>query len=107
MSAEGVGAKAAEIASRVLAGMTSPILAARELSGLLLSLGCDLEDPDYRTFVGIDSETDALPVGKARQRWASSALAEKAPDIERAERWALDFGKEAFTNVIARFGKAV
>jgi hypothetical protein len=106
-SAETSRVKAAELASRVLAGITSPILAARQLSGLLLTLGCDLEDPDYRTFVGIDSETDALPVGKARQHWAPEALAEKAPDIDRAEKWALDFGREAFANVIARFGTAV
>jgi hypothetical protein len=99
--------KAVEVASRVLAGLTSPILGARELSRLLVSLGCDLEDPDYRTFVGIDSETDALPVGSARRHWAAQALAEKAPDIARAEEWALDFGRDAFANVIARFGQAV
>jgi hypothetical protein len=73
----------------------------------LLSLGCDLEDADYRTFVGIDSETDALPLGRSRQHWAPDALAEIGPEIERAERWALDFGKEAFANVLARIGTAV
>jgi hypothetical protein len=107
MSPSDSASKAAEVASRVLAGLTSPVLGARELSGLLVSLGCDLEDPDYRTFVGIDSETDALPIAKARLRWAPEALAEKAPEIARAEKWALDFGRGAFANVIARFGRAV
>ena len=87
--------------------MTSPILGARELSRLLASLGCDLDDPDYRTFVGIDSETDALPVGRTREHWAPEALAEKAADIARAEKWAIEFGRDAFANVVARFGKAV
>jgi hypothetical protein len=107
MGDEGSAVKAAELASRVLAGLASPIVGARELSRLLASLGCDLDDPDYRTFVGIDSETDALPVGRARRHWAPEALADKAPDIARAEKWALDFGRDAFANIVARFGKAV
>ena len=65
------------------------------------------EDADYRTFRGHRPETDALPLGRVRQHWAPDALADKAPEIERAEQWAFDFGRHAFANVIARFGNAV
>src|ERR1700684_1654412 len=56
-------ARAAGVASRVLVGNASAILAARELKRILFSPGCDLEDFDQRAFIGIDSQTDALPVG--------------------------------------------
>jgi len=35
--------------------------------------------------IGIESETDHLPVGEVRKLWASSALKEKDVEIARAE----------------------
>jgi hypothetical protein len=46
------------------------------------------EDPDFTTFIGIDSESDHLPIGIVRREWASDALAEKDRDIRELEdRW--------------------
>lgn len=47
--------------------------------------------PPHRKFIlGIESETDHLPVGEVRKLWASSALTEKDVEITRAEElyWA-------------------
>ena len=40
---------------------------------------------DYNLFRGIDSETDGLPIGPARDEWNSHALLEKDREIARCE----------------------
>ena len=40
---------------------------------------------DRKLIIGIESETDHLPVGEVRNLWASSALNEKDVEIARAE----------------------
>jgi len=43
-------------------------------------------------FIGIDSETDHLPVGKVREHWAADALEAKDAEITIAEeRWKARF----------------
>lgn len=96
---------AAETARRVLAGLESPIVAARLLCGLLRRAGVSEGDDDLLTMSGIDSETDALPVGAVRRHWAESALNELAPEIAASERWAMEIGKSAFRSILARFGQ--
>ena len=62
------------------------------------------DDPDFTAFIVIDSETETLPVGDARRYWAAEALAEKVPEIVKAEEWAMTNCREAFENVVRRFG---
>jgi hypothetical protein len=99
-------ARAAELATRVLARLESHLLAARELCRLRFAVGLPDDDKAFLAFVGVDSETDALPIGRARVHWSPAALAEKADEISRAEKWALDFAGDAFRNVVQRFGRA-
>jgi len=99
-------ARVVEAASQVLAGLLSPILAARELLGLMVRLDVPREDPDFATFVLIESETDALPVGPERREWAPDALERLAVDIARSERWARETGDDAFQSVVRRWGAA-
>ncbi len=40
---------------------------------------------DRRSIIGLDSETDHLPVGEVRNLWAPDALKEKDVAIARAE----------------------
>lgn len=52
----------------------------------------DLPEPALRphldTFAGINSETDALPVGAVRHQWAQETLLQKDKEIAAAEyRW--------------------
>jgi hypothetical protein len=96
---------AAETARRVLAGLESPIVAARLLYGLLRQAGVSEGDNDLLAMAGIDSETDALPVGAVRRYWAETALNDLESEVVASERWAMKFGESAFRSILARFGQ--
>lgn len=95
---------AASIAAEVLAGRVSAVIGAVDLTRLRSSLQVPDDDPEFETFMVIDSECDGLPIGPVRQYWSAEALARKAPDVARAEQWALETGREAFQRVVERFG---
>jgi hypothetical protein len=99
--------KAATIAAAVLGGRVSAVLGAIDLNKLRASVGVPDDDPDFRTFLVIDSECDALPFGTVRQHWSAEALATKEPEIAQAEQWAMETGKQAFTNIVTRFAPTV
>ncbi|MEZ5284332.1 MAG: hypothetical protein R2712_05890 [Vicinamibacterales bacterium] len=99
-------AKAAKIAAAVLARQLSPVLGAVDLNRLRFSVDVPTDDPDFETFILIDSECDGLPIGSVRQYWSPEALTRKEPEVAHAERWAMDAGAEAFRNVLERFGPA-
>jgi hypothetical protein len=61
-------------------------------------------DPDLLLFTGIDSETDALPMGADRIHWAHEALEKLKPEIEAAEKWAQELGRPTCQRLIDRFG---
>jgi len=84
-----------------LSGALSYIEGARKIARLRFC--ADLEwDPDIVPFVGIDSETDALPMRDSL--WDPEALKDLQPKIDRAERWAREFGKEHCEQLVKRFG---
>lgn len=58
---------------------------------------------DLLPFVGIISETDALPFGEARKHWQAAALKALQPEIDRKEAWARSFGEGHCKNLIERF----
>lgn len=72
-----------EIACRVVAGEVDLLEGCRAIvrnqDGLTDE---DRNDPDLMTLVAIESETDDLPLGRVRDLWERSALAE--PDRRRA-----------------------
>ena len=83
--------RAKEIAVAVLDGRTTILEGARELSPLAHTDAIANED-DRRLIIGIDSETDHLPVGKVREHWAADALETKDAEITIAEeRWKARF----------------
>ena len=65
-------AKIVETAQRILSGNLGIVAGARQLSGLGFDVGAE-HDSDFIFFVGIDSETDHLPVGEVRSRWNAEA----------------------------------
>jgi hypothetical protein len=74
------------LARQLVAGEVGAIVAARELNTFH-----DVVEPEIRaildTFVGIDSETDALPLAdEVRQLWDPDALEAKDALIAEAER---------------------
>ena len=98
--------KIAQIAQRVLDGSIGIIAGAREIHSLCSGhVGLDERDPDLNTFVGIDSETDDLPIGEVRKHWALDALAKKDLEIARYEAMYRDSALEAAARLVARFAK--
>ena len=87
----------------MLAGKLSYIEGARKICPARFSWGLDEGDTDLRCFVGIDSETDALPFGEMRARWQAAALAALQPEIEKKEAWARQFGEPHCRNLVERF----
>jgi hypothetical protein len=98
--------EAASIARRALDGTLDPILACRQLSALRRRVGVHERDPDFLTFVAMDSETDSLPVETDRHQWLPEALARLQPEIEATHQWIRKNARTAFENVVSRFGKA-
>jgi hypothetical protein len=90
-------------ARNMLAGNQTFIEGARLI--FQLSFSAQLEqDPDILPFVGIASETDALPIGQERKLWNADALAKLQPEIDRLENWARDFGTPHCESLVGRFG---
>ena len=52
------------------------------------------------TFTGIDSETDALPIGRVRKEWNRDALDGKDREIADAERFYRDSAMTAAAELI-------
>jgi hypothetical protein len=98
--------KVAEIAQDILDGRIGIIVGSREIGRLCGGhLGLDERDPDLLAFIGIDSETDDLPIGDVRQYWAPDALAQKDTEIARSEAHYRDLALEAAAHLVARFGR--
>lgn len=99
--------KLAEIAQGILDGRISIIAGARQICEFCGGhLGLDENDPDLITFVGINSETDHLPLGDVRQYWATDALAQKDDEISRCEISYRERALEAAAHLAARFTRA-
>jgi hypothetical protein len=92
-----------EAAQAMLAGKLSFIEGARKISRARFWWGLDQLDSDVRCFVGIDSETDALPFGKTRGYWQAAALEALQPEIDRKEAWARGFAEPHCRNLVRRF----
>ena len=98
---------AVEAAAAVIAGRLGVIEGCRRLASLSHDLVPDWRlDEDFVVFGAVDSETDSLPTGTARQHWESAALEREDEKIERAEAKYRDAVLSACTNVLARFGEA-
>jgi hypothetical protein len=68
----------------LLKGRVGVIEAARAIRALAFSMKVENE-PEFLLFIVIDSETDDMPVGEVRARWAPDALRREDVRIEAAE----------------------
>ena len=98
------------ICESVLAEEIGVIAGSRRLNHLGLQLN-GAHDPDFITFVAVDSETDHLPVDSERANWSTEALARKDTEIAQAEKLYEEDVFLACRKLIERFrlepGKAV
>jgi hypothetical protein len=60
-------------------------------------------DPDFVVFGAVASETDELPLGKARSQWSAAALDRADVEIDRYTREVQDKVLAACRNVVNRF----
>ena len=92
-----------DTAQDMLAGRLTYIEGARKIFAAWRTSKLDEGDADFLPFVGIHSETDALPFGKMRAHWQPAELDALQPEIDRMEAWARRFGEPHCRNLVARF----
>jgi hypothetical protein len=92
-----------EAAQDMLAGKLSYIEGARKIVTAVATSRLDRWDADLSPFVGIDSETEALPFGAMRTHWQAAALEALQPKIAEMEAWARGFGEPHCVNLVDRF----
>ena len=96
--------KVVGIARELLAGHVGVLEAAHRISALRGDrVQLDEFDPDFVTFLGIDSETDDLPLGEDRAHWAPDVLVEKDLEIARCDELYRSQAIEAASRLVARF----
>jgi hypothetical protein len=90
----------------VLSGCCGIVEGARRLSGLEHRLAAE-HDPDFTFFFGVDSETDHLPLGDVRKRWAADALRKKDEELSSLEGFFRADALCACRNLILKFGTPI
>ena len=92
-----------DAAQDMLAGRLTYIEGARKIFAAWWTSKLDEGDADFLPFVGIVSETDALPFGEMRAHWQQAALEALQSEIDRKETWAREFGESHCRSLVARF----
>jgi hypothetical protein len=95
--------EAATIASGMLDGSIQYLEGAIQLSSLMFELEIEYDDKDFLAFDAVSSETHNLPLGSARQHWASDALASKEIEIKKAIVWAKEISLAECKSIVERF----
>lgn len=88
---------------RLLEGRIGVIEASRELNHLRFEVDAE-NDPDFITFVAIDSETDHLPVGTVRRDWGPDALEAKDRESREYEEASREDAYRAARNLLKKYG---
>ena len=89
------------VALRVVRGELGVLEGAHLIAALDLHLPDD--DEDLATLRLVESETDALPIGRVRVQWADEALRRKEEEMREAELWARGVALTTFKSLAARF----
>ena len=95
-------AKVVATAKCILSGELSIVAGARQFSGLRFDVGAQY-DSDFIFFVGVDSETDHLPVGEVRSRWNSNVLKAKDAELQLYEASVRERAFEVCRSLIKKY----
>jgi hypothetical protein len=82
------------------------VAGARDLGALRWQVAGD-KDPDFTTFVGIDSSTDRFPPGHVRDHWSPEALTRYDEERRREEDHWRPYAEKAARNLIAKYGESI
>lgn len=92
-------------AQDMLAGKLLYVEGARKILADQETARLDEWDADLLPFVGIVSETDALPLGEERQYWQAATLDARQAEINQKEAWARAFGEPHCRTIVERFSR--
>ncbi|MCE9552526.1 MAG: hypothetical protein K8T91_03995 [Planctomycetes bacterium] len=62
----------------------------------------EARDPDVSFLIGLDSETDHLPVGTERKHWKEEALHVKDQQLHEAEEFYREYAETALRQILLR-----
>ena len=93
----------AHMARQILDGKIGIVAGARELTRLRFPSRAE-SDSDILVFVGVDSETDHLPLGNVRQQWNAEVLKVKDEELKRYEVQVRERVFGACRNLITKYG---
>jgi len=96
--------KIVAVAKSILSGELGIVMGARQLVPWRLDVDAE-NDPDFTFFVGVDSETDHLPVGEVRSRWSPDALKAKDDELRTFEAAVRDRAFRACESLIQKYGQ--
>ena len=91
-------------AQAVLEGNLGIIEGSRKLSPYRFDVKAE-KDPDFIFFVGLDSETDHLPLGEVHKKWNPEILKQKQAEINSYESSFKEKAFEACRNLIKKYQK--
>jgi hypothetical protein len=92
------------VARQILDGKVGIVAGARELTRLRFPSRAEL-DSDILVFVGIDSETDHLPLGNVRRQWNAEVLKVKDEELKCYEDRVKERAFSACKNLIAKYDR--
>ncbi|MCA1378050.1 MULTISPECIES: hypothetical protein [unclassified Bradyrhizobium] len=90
-----------ETAKGILSGSVSPVEGARTIARHRFKARLE-DDFDILPFVGIDSETESLPLGRERAHWMARALADLQGKIDKSQAWALTVASTHCQSLVTR-----
>jgi hypothetical protein len=89
-------------AEAILAGEIGIVAGARKQASLRFEVEAE-NDADFIFFVGVDSQTDHLPLGDAEKHWNSAILESKRDEIKEYESLMKDRAHEASRNLLRKY----
>ena len=95
----------AKLAANILSGETSVVAGARQMVYFIHQSGLPQFDPDLTIFIAVESESDSLPLGAARQYWAAEALERADREIEAVEALYRDQIMTGCQAIVQRFSE--
>jgi hypothetical protein len=94
----------AATAEAMLVDDCSYIEGTRTICGLLDRAQVDQFEEPFVTFVGINSETDFVPLGWLREHWHAGTRGKNEAEWSEAEKWAATYGEGACREAISWVG---
>jgi hypothetical protein len=92
------------VAHGILDGSIGIVAGARQFTSLRFRSRTE-KDSDILVFIGIDSESDHLPIGDVRRHWNTEALKIKDEELQHYESRVKDRAFRACESIIARFDR--